>query len=80
MNKKLLKSYIMKYDEKQENLAKAMGLSLSCLNAKINRKNTEFNRDEIQFIMERYNLSLRDIRDIFFASDVSCKDTKSANE
>lgn len=71
MNKKLLKSYIMKYDGKQENLAKAMGLSLSCLNAKINRKNTEFNRGEIQFIMERYNLSLKDVREIFFANNVS---------
>lgn len=71
VNKTLLKSFIMKYDKKQENLAKAMGLSLSCLNAKINRNNTEFNQSEIQFIKDRYNLSLRDISQIFFDNDVS---------
>lgn len=66
MNKSLLKSFIVKYDGKQENLAKAMGLSLSCLNAKINGNNTEFNQGEIKFIKDRYGLTPQDIGQIFF--------------
>jgi len=67
MNKQLLQSYIIKYDGKQENLAKAMDISLSRLNAKINCNNAEFTQSEIDFIKNRYSLSKSELSNIFFA-------------
>ncbi len=67
MNKTLMKSYIMRYDGKQSVLAKAMGISLSSLNAKINGKTAEFTQGEMDFIRKRYNLGLQEVSDIFFA-------------
>lgn len=72
MNSRLLKSFIVRYDKTQENLAEAMGISLSRLNAKINGTGgADFSQSEIAFIRNRYNLSNRDVCDIFFAKDVS---------
>lgn len=72
MNSRLLKSFIVRYDKTQENLAEAMGISLSRLNAKINGTGgADFSQSEIAFIRERYNLSNRDVCDVFFAKDVS---------
>ena len=66
MNSQLLKSYIMRYDGTQEKLAKAMGISLSRLNAKINETDAEFNQGEIRFIKTRYNLSDEEVSNVFF--------------
>lgn len=66
MNSQLLKSYIMRYDGTQEKLAKAMGISLSRLNAKINETDAEFNQGEIRFIKMRYNLSDEEVSNVFF--------------
>jgi len=71
MNKQLLKAYIVKYDGKQANLAEAMGISLSRLNAKINEKSAEFTQSEISFIRERYHLTNEEVADIFFNERVS---------
>lgn len=72
MNSRLLKSFIVRYDKTQENLAEAMGISLSRLNAKINGTGgADFTQSEIAFIRERYSLSNRDVCDVFFAKDVS---------
>jgi hypothetical protein len=67
LNKTLLKSFIVRYDKTQLNLARAMGISLSRLNAKINESNgAEFTQSEICFIRDRYYLSNRDVNNIFF--------------
>ena len=72
MNSNLLKSYIVRFDGKQERLAEAMGISLSRLNAKINRTGgADFSQSEIAFIRKRYKLSNRDVCDIFFEENVS---------
>lgn len=80
MNSSLLKSYIVKYDTTQEKLAIAMGISLSRLNAKINGTNgADFSQTEIAFIKKRYKLSNKEVCNIFFADNVSLKDTKKGD-
>ena len=72
MNKMLLRSFIVKFDGNQENLAKAMGISHSTLSAKMNEKNgAEFRQKEIEFISRRYHLTCDEICNIFFAKAVS---------
>ncbi len=71
MNKQLLKSYIVKYDGTQAKLAEAMGLSQSCLNAKINENKTEFTKSEMAFIAERYEIPEHEFNEIFFSQLVS---------
>ncbi len=72
MNKSLLLSYMVKNGDTQEELAEAMGLSLSRLNAKINRRNgAMFNQAEIDFIFRRYKFTPNEIVNIFFAKPIS---------
>lgn len=71
MDKQLLKAYIVKYDRTQAKLAEAMGLSQSCLNAKINENKTEFTKSEMIFIKKRYNIPEEDFNAIFFSQLVS---------
>lgn len=78
MNKNRLKSLIMLYDGTQKNLAQAIGISQSRLNAKINEKNAEFTQKEIKMIADRYGLSASDISEIFFDNNVSNLDTNVA--
>lgn len=66
MNKNLLKSFIVRYDGNQETLAKAMGMSLSTLNAKINENRASFSVKEMRFLKDRYNLSNDEFITIFF--------------
>lgn len=66
MNKALLRAEMIKHGDTQETLAKAMGISLSRLNAKINSDSAEFRQTEIIFIKDRYNLSAADVDSIFF--------------
>jgi hypothetical protein len=62
---------MVKFGDTQENLAVAMGISLSRLNAKINCNSAEFNQTEILFIKQRYNLSPTDVDKIFFDTEVA---------
>lgn len=72
MNKLLLKSHMAKRGDTQAILAKAMGLSLSRLNAKINGTGgAEFTQTEIAFISERYKLSGGETMRVFFNEKVS---------
>lgn len=72
MNSQRLKGLIVGIDGNQITLAKAMGLSLSRLNAKINETSgAEFTQSEIAFIKRRYGLSDSDTADIFFNPDLS---------
>ncbi len=72
MDKQLLQSYIKRYDGVQRNLAEALGISLSRLNAKINgTSNAEFTQSEMATIKERYHLNDKVFNQIFFANLVS---------
>ena len=71
MNKNMLKGIIVANDGNQSTLAEAMGISLSRLNAKINETGAEFSKSEIVFIRDRYNLTKKQVVDIFFSKDVS---------
>ena len=66
INKNLLASFMKKYGETQRNLAEALGISLSRLNAKINNWNgADFTQAEIEFIMNHYRMSKKEGSSIF---------------
>lgn len=72
MNKTLFMSVMVKNQDTQGTLAKAMGLSLSRLNAKLNeRDGAAFTQSEIAFIIQRYGLTNDEAMEIFFALKVS---------
>jgi DNA-binding transcriptional regulator YiaG len=72
MRTRELKGLIVAKDGNQMNLAKAMNLSLSRLNAKINETGgAQFNKSEIEFIRDRYNLSTGEVGYYFFEETVS---------
>lgn len=71
MNKLLFRSFMVKYGDTQETLSKAMNISLSRLNAKINSNGAEFTQKEIAFIKHRYNLTAEEVDVIFFANEVA---------
>lgn len=71
MNSVLFRATMVKNEDTQDSLAKALGMSRSCLNAKINGKGTEFRQNEILFIKERYHLTASEIDSIFFNVKVS---------
>lgn len=72
MNKALLASYMARASETQGALARAMGLSLSRLNAKINEaRGAAFTQSEIAFIAARYGISNDDACLIFFPREVA---------
>jgi len=71
MNKSLLESFMARYQDTQERLANALGISLSNLNAKINSKGASFRQTEIMAIKERYCLTATDVDEIFFAHKLS---------
>lgn len=71
LDTKLLKYYIVQFDGTQKNLAEAMGISASRLNAKINNyRGAEFTEPEMRFIKERYQLDTDEFNLVFF-SDLS---------
>lgn len=66
VDKQFLRSYMAKYGDTQATLAVAMGVSLSRLNAKINRTGgAEFAQTEISFIAERYKMSAKELDAVF---------------
>lgn len=67
MNVQLLKSKIIENGETQAQLAKAIGMSASNLNDKINGK-VAFRQDDIAAIKRHYHLSADDVDLIFFAA------------
>lgn len=66
-----LKARLVLHGDTQKKLAKAMGISLSRLNQKLNQKGASFNKSEIEFLVRRYNLTGDEIMKIFFAEEVS---------
>ena len=64
--------HIHRVDGTQKNLAQAMGISLSSLNAKINSyRGAEFTQEEMLFIKARYGLDTDEFNSIFFVGLVS---------
>ena len=47
-------------------LSKVLGLSQQRFSAKLNDKNAEFTQGEIQVIKDRYNLTPKEVDEIFF--------------
>jgi hypothetical protein len=64
-------SFVVRHGDTQGRLAKAIGLSLSRLNAKINEHKAEFRQQEILRIKERYSLTADEVNAIFFEKRVS---------
>lgn len=61
-----------KHGDRNEDLAKYIGISPQRFSAKLNGTGgADFTRSEIQKIKERYNLTAEEVDIIFFASDVS---------
>ncbi|MBQ1789217.1 MAG: helix-turn-helix transcriptional regulator [Oscillospiraceae bacterium] len=75
MNATLLRMHMVANNDTQTELSRDMGIAQSALSMRINGK-TEFRQNEINFIKKRYNLSDKETIDIFFADEVSEKDTK----
>lgn len=68
VNKNLLVGMMKIHGDTQADLAKAMNVSLTRFNDKLNERNgAEFNQGEIRAFKERYNASAEDIDSIFFA-------------
>lgn len=74
IDKQELKVAMIRYGDKQEDLAAALGITSATLSLKINSE-AEFKRNEIEMIIKRYSLSTEDMRRIFFASADSLKET-----
>ena len=66
MDTNKLKGKIIENGDTQAQLAKAIGISASNLNDKINGK-VSFRQDEIAVIKERYHLTAMDVDAIFFS-------------
>ena len=67
MNGKLLKAKMVEFGDTQADLAKAIGISASNLNEKLNGK-VSFRQSDIAAIRRRYNLSAEDVDLIFFGA------------
>ena len=66
MTPDLLKGFIARYADTQEKLAKALGISTSNLNAKINGTGASFRQNEIAAIKARYHMTAKDVDAVFF--------------
>ena len=81
MIKTELKALMAKHEDRLEDLAAFLNISIMTLSAKVNGK-TEFKRSEIESIALRYNLPAEDIQKVFFALTVAGKEdtnTKSVH-
>ena len=66
----LLRSKIVLHDDTNDELASALGIHRATFYKKLNG-NSEFVASEIIAIKERYNLTVQEVQDIFFANEVS---------
>ena len=70
MNSNEMKAVMKREGDTQKELAEALGLPVSGVNARING-NVDFRASEIVTIRKRYNLTDQDIGEIFFNTDAS---------
>lgn len=67
MNAKLLRSKMVLFDDTNNSLAEALGISAQRLSEKINERNgAQFTQGEIEIIRNRYSLNSQEVIDIFF--------------
>lgn len=71
MNFDMLKGVVRMHGDTQEDLAAAIGISLSNLNAKMNGKTACFRQNEILAIKDRYRLTAKEVDQIFFENNLS---------
>lgn len=72
MNKNELVSKMKKHGDRNEDLAKYIGISPQRFSAKLNGTNgADFTRSEIHKIIEKYNLTSDEVMAIFFDPCVS---------
>lgn len=68
MNKNELVSKMKKYGDRNEDVAKHIGISPQRFSAKLNGTGgADFTRNEIHRIKEKYNLTSEEVNAIFFA-------------
>jgi hypothetical protein len=67
MNKKLFRSIMLLNGDTNKTLADFLGISETSVSNKINENGTEFRQGQIAAIKERYNLTMAQVEDIFFA-------------
>lgn len=70
MNKNELKAQMARHGDTNMSLAKAMKMSYAAFSAKLNSKKI-FKQSEIQIIVDRYELTAEEIKDIFFTPQMS---------
>lgn len=76
LNKALLSSKMALNCDTGKTLSLSMGISQQAFSQKLNEKDgKEFGKSEIMFFIERYHLKAKEVMDIFFATEVSEKDT-----
>ena len=77
MNKNRLVSKMKLHGDRNEDLAKYIGISPQRFSAKLNGTGgAEFTQGEILKVKEKYNLTSKEVDRIFFAINVSHEDTK----
>ena len=77
MNKNELVSKMKKHGDRNEDLAKYIGISPQRFSAKLNETNgAEFTQSEIMKIKEKYCLTGDEVDAIFFTQNVSSEDTE----
>lgn len=74
MNGNELRAEMARHGDSGTKLAELMGIKQNTFSYKINGKFEGFTQNEIQFLIDRYNLSSEAIWRIFFAPDVSRTD------
>ena len=67
MNKVLLRSIMVLHGDTNADLAELLGRTIQSVSAKMNENGTEFTQGEIAKIRDRYNLSAKQLEDIFFS-------------
>lgn len=74
MNKNELRAQMARHGDNASKLAKALGTSVSTLSGKINGSHP-FKLHEMQFIMDRYDLTADETVSIFFTQKVAESET-----
>lgn len=67
MNKDLLRGIMALHGDTYSDLAEFLGISTQSMTNKINENGTEFKQGEIAAICQRYDLTPKQIKAIFFA-------------
>lgn len=67
MNKTMLRSVMVLFNDTNKTLASYLGISVKSINDKINENGTEFKQSEIAAIKKRYALTDEQVSIIFFS-------------